>query len=300
MPDLALLTADPASDRTDPAILTLARKAHHTLEPLHILVYFAPEGAAVYAELGVEGGMRPYFASRSAPLGRTSPEVVISTFYNFAPWTVRKAIPAVWDVTTPEQVLAARLRVIDAAMCRILGDEVLTSAEMKEAADLASQAAEVIRDERAGRPLYAAHAALPWPDEPHLRLWHAQTLLREHRGDGHVAALLHARLDPCEALVSHVPLGQGLPLGIVRASRGWSDEQWAAAQQRLRDRGLLDADGNYTAAGRTQREQIEGLTDRAAAAPWQHLGPERTTRLRDLARPWSKAIIADIFGGSDR
>ena|SRR5579875_3446236 len=296
MPDLALLTADPASDPADPATLTLARKAHRTLEPVHTLVYFAPEGADIYAELGVKGGMRPYFASRSAALGRTSAEVVIGTFYNFAPWTVRKAVPAVWDVTTPEQVLRARLRVVDTALRRILGDEVVASPEMKEAADLASQAAEVIKDDVCGRPLFAAHAALAWPDEPHLRLWHAQTLLREHRGDGHIAALLLARLDGCEALVSYTPLGEGLPLEILRPTRGWSDEEWAAAQQRLRERGLLDADGNHTAAGRTQREQIEGLTDRAAAAPWRHLGTERATRLRDLVRPWSKAITADVFG----
>ena len=300
MVDLALLTADPACDSADPAALTLARKAHHTLEPIHTLVYFAREGGDVYAELGVSGGMRPYFASRSAALGRTTAEVVIATFYNFAPWTVRKAIPSVWDVTTPEQIGQARLRVVDAAMRRVLGDDVVTSAEMKEAADLAYEAATVIGDDTSGRPLFAAHAALPWPDEPHLRLWHAQTLLREHRGDGHIAALLLAGLDGCEALVSYVPLGEGLPLPLLRASRGWSDEEWSAAQQRLRDRGLLDADGNHTAAGRTQREQIEGLTDRAAVAPWEQLGAERTNRLRDLVRPWSKAITADVFGGSGK
>lgn len=297
MPDLALITADPAAAPAAAAAETLARKAHHTLEPIHTLVYFAREGGEIYGELGVKGGMRPYFASRSAPLGVVPAEVVIGTFYNFAPWSVRKAIPGVWEATTPEQVVQARLRVVDAAIRRILGDETLDGPEMKEAADLAQEAAEVIRGDVVGRPLFAAHAALPWPEQAHLRLWHAQTLLREHRGDGHIAALVLAGLDGCEALVSYVPLGQGLPLDILRATRGWSDEEWAAAQQRLRDRGLLDAEGDYTAAGRTQREQIEALTDRASAAPWAHLGAERTTRLRDLVRPWSKAITADVFGG---
>jgi hypothetical protein len=298
MPDLALLTADPAAGGHDPATLTLARKAYRTLEPIHTLVYFAREGGEIYAELGITGGMRPYFASRSAALGVVPPEVVIATFYNFAPWTIRKAIPSVWEAAAPDQVIAARLRVVDTAMRRILGTEVLESPEMKEAADLAFAAAQVVQSDVTGRPLFAGHAGLAWPDEPHLRLWHAQTLFREHRGDGHVAALLLAGLDGCEALVSYVPLGQGLPLDILRATRGWSDEEWAAAGERLRDRGLLDADGNHTAAGRAQREQIEALTDRAAAAPWAELGAERTTRLRELVRPWSKAITADVFGGA--
>lgn len=296
MPDLSLITADPAADPADPATLILARKAHGTLEPFHTLVYFAREGAEIYGRLGVKGGMRPYFASRSAPLGVVPPEVVIGTFYNFAPWTVRKAIPTVWEVTTPEAVLAARLEVVDTALRRIIGDAAIDSPEMAEAADLAQEAAEVIAGDVVGRPLYAAHAALTWPHEPHLRLWHAQTLLREHRGDGHVAALVLAGLDGCEALVSYVPLGQGLPLDMLRATRGWSDEEWDAAKRRLAGRGLLDAEGGYTAAGRTQREQIENLTDRAAAEPWAQLGAERTARLRDLVRPWSKAITADVFG----
>jgi hypothetical protein len=304
MTDAGPLTADPAltaaSAEADgaPDAAALARKAHGTLEPVHIAVYFAREAPEVYAAAGLKGSMRSYFASRSAAMGRVPAEVVIATFYNFCPRAVRKAIPAVWDVTSPERILAARLEVADAALRRILGETVVGSTEMATAAALAREAAEALGD-GLGRPLYAAHAALPWPEAAHLQLWHAQTLLREHRGDGHVAALVLADLDGAEALASYVPLGKGLPEAVLQATRGWEPDEWEAARERLRARGLLAADGTLTAAGRAQREQIETLTDRAAAAPWAQLGAERTTRLRDLVRPWSRAITEDLFGGAN-
>ena len=165
---------------------------------------------------------------------------------------------------------------------------------MAEAAALARDATTAL--DPLGRPLYAAHSALPWPDAPHLELFHAQTLLREHRGDAHVAALLLAGLPGIEALVAYVPLGQGIPEEILRKSRGWDDEQWSAAQGRLRERGLLNDDNQLTEAGQEQRQSIEDQTDTAAAAPWAHLGEDKTTRLRDLARPWSKTISQQLFG----
>src|SRR5947209_6698022 len=194
----------------------LPRQAHRALEPLHTLVYFVPEGAERYAALGVTGGMRGYFASRSAPLGIVPPEVVVATFYNFAPTQVAKAIPSVWEVTTPEQVLAARLDTVDAAMTRLLGDD-LRSEAMAEAAALAREAAEAAATTGiVGRALFAAHASLPWPDAPHLQLWHAATLLREHRGDGHIAALVLAGLSGAEAAVTYTATGRSMPEALLR------------------------------------------------------------------------------------
>ncbi len=301
MTDHGMITADPATDPsfTDPVAAeapTLARKAHGTLEPIHTLVYFAPEADQIYRAVGLKGGRRQYFASRSAAMGRVAPAVVTATFYNFSPALIGEAIPSAWEVTTPEQLLAARLEVADATLSRILGDDVVRSDDMTEAAALAREACDAI-EWGVGRPLYAAHAALPWPEPAHLQLWHAQTLLREHRGDGHIAALVLAGLDPVEALVSYVPLGKGLPESLLKATRGWEEADWDAARERLRHRGLLDQGNDYTAAGRAQREQIEHQTDVAASAPWAHLGPEGTARLRDLVRPWSKAVTADLFGG---
>src|SRR5436305_14616553 len=120
-------------------ITELARKAHRYLEPLHTLVYFVPENSERYQELGIKGGMRGYFASRSAPLGVVPAEVVIATFYNFAPALVRKSIPAVWDDATPEAVLDARLKAADESLTRLLGD-VVHSDELAEAATLAREA----------------------------------------------------------------------------------------------------------------------------------------------------------------
>jgi hypothetical protein len=269
------------------------RATHRVLEPVHTLVYFVPEGADRYAAAGVKGSMRSYFGSRSAPMGKAPAELVISTFYNFAPAAVRKAIPSVWDASTPEALLEARLDIVDAAMRRMLGDEIDSEA-MAEAAELArdaTTAADIV-----GRPLFAAHAALPWPETPHLQLWHAATLLREHRGDGHIAALMLAGLSGPEAVVSYVATGGAMPEDLMRATRGYAEDEWAATKQQLRDKGLFTADGTFTEAGQAQRDQIEVQTDAAAAAPYEHLGAEKTERLRELVRPWARSITKQIFG----
>ena len=176
----------------------LAHKMWRTLEPYHGIIYFTPHAPVVYAELGIEG-RDGYFASRAAPLGPVSAEVVIATFYNFFPGLVRHAIPAVWEKASPADILAARLAAADLALREILGDAV-DGNEVAQAAVLAERVARAAS--LAGRPLFAAHAALPWPDPPHLALWHAISLLREFRGDGHIAALVTACLDPCEALIT--------------------------------------------------------------------------------------------------
>src|ERR1039458_2739083 len=169
----------------------LARKMWRTLEPYHGIIYFTPHAAAAYAQLGIEG-RDGYFASRAAPLGPVSAEVVIATFYNFHPGLVRHAIPGAWEKASPAQILEARLAAADLALREILGDRI-ESDEVVRAAMLAEGAAPAAPI--AGRPLFAAHAALAWPDPPHLALWHAITLLREFRGDGHIAALVTA-VDP--------------------------------------------------------------------------------------------------------
>src|SRR3954449_6763094 len=238
-----------------------ARAAHRYLEPLHTLVYFVPEGGERYAALGIKGGMRGYFASRSAPFGQVPAEVVIATFYNFAPAQVRNAIPSVWEVTTPEAVLDARLDGADAALRRMLSDAV-DSDEMRRAAALAHEATTAL--DVVGRPLYAAHAALPWPQPAHLQLWHAATLLREHRGDGHIAALVLAGLSGLDASITYVATGKGMSEDLQRQTRGYSEDEWAAAKQRLVDDGLLDATGALSDLGQTLRDGIEAQTDAAA------------------------------------
>ena len=164
----------------------------------------------------------------------------------------------------------------------------------RSAADLAREAADACTPE--GRPLYAGHASLPWPDAPHLALWHAISLLREFRGDGHVACLLVEGLDGCEALVVHGASGEGAP-SVLQTSRAWPDDEWAAASARLRGRGWIDEAGSLTPVGLEVRQRIEDRTDALAVAPWAALGEDGCERLRALVRPWSKAIVASgTFG----
>ena len=141
-------------------------------------------------------------------------------------------------------------------------------------AELTREAAAACRPE--GRPLYAGHADLDWPDAPHLVMWHALSLLREHRGDGHICALVGAELSGLEALVTHTATGQGFVTEFAQASRGWSDEEWKGAVEALTARGLLGADGALTPAGDALRAHVEEETDRLDADPWRHLGDEGT------------------------
>jgi hypothetical protein len=274
----------------------LPRAAHKVLEPLHTMVYFVPESGERYTAAGIKGGRRGYFASRSAALGVVPAEVVISTFYNFSPALVRKAIPSCWKGSTPEAVTAARYDAVDAAWTRLLGEAELKSDEMGEAAAIAREACGAIADEIVGRPLYAGHASLPWPEPEHLQLWHAATLLREHRGDGHIAALVLARLSGLEAAVSYSSLSHGLPEALLRDTRGYSEEEWEQTKVELQRQGIFTDDNQFTDQGRRQREEIEVQTDIAAATPYDALGEQRTQRLIELVRPWARSISKQIFG----
>ena len=270
----------------------MARKMWRTLEPYHGLIYFAPEATEAYEALGVTG-FDGYFASRAAALGAVPAEVVIATFFNFNPDVVRRAIPAAWEKATPAQLLAARLDAADRALRRAIGDD-LDTAEVGRAAELARVAAEACR--APGRPLYAAHASLPWPEPSHLALWHAVTLLREFRGDGHLAALVDAGLDGIDALVVHAASGE-VPRAALQTSRGWSDAAWHASVEGLRNRGLVDEAGAFTQAGAALRQHIEDRTDVMAMAPWEALGEAGCDELRALVRPLSKAIVGSgTFG----
>ena len=172
-------------------------------------------------------------------MGPVTAEVVVATFYNFEPALVHASIPEAWSLATPTRVLAARLDAVDRALRRAWGDDVVGSAELAEAAELARTAALTASEHPEGRPLFAGHAALPWPAEPHLVLWHAQALLREFRGDGHVALLVGEDLSGVEALVVHEATGE-IPAPVLRLSRAWPDDEWAAAVERLQVRGLVE------------------------------------------------------------
>jgi len=273
-------------------LASMARRMWWALEPFHAMVYFAPEARAAFDDAGLKGGWMGYFASRSAPMGPVPAEVVVATFYNFHPRLVHRAIPDAWTLSSPERVLAARSAAAGATLERLLGPAA-GSAELAAAARLARRATEGC--DPIGRPLYAGHASLPWPDEPHLVLWHAATLLREFRGDGHVAALLGAGVDGCEAHVLVAATGK-IPAELLRGARGWSEAEWSAAVERLRARGWVAGDGTLTEQGRATRADVEARTDELAMAPWRHLGPDGCERLAALvAAPRARIVEGGSF-----
>jgi len=266
----------------------MSRLLWQVLEPYHAVVYFSPEAKPAYAEAGLKGGWMGYFASRSAAFGPASADVVIATFYNFHPDMVRRAIPDAWTLSSPERVLAARTAVADATLRRLLGDGVVSD-EIDEAAALAREAADSC--DAAGRPLFAAHRSLGWPKDPHMELWHAATLLREHRGDGHVASLLAEGIDGCEAHVLAAAAGT-VDAASQRSFRGWSEAEWDAAEERLHDRGYIDREGNLTDPGRALRELVEDRTDRLALAPFAAIGSAKAERLEELMMHASTTIAS--------
>lgn len=282
---------------TDTSLAALARKTHRTLEPTHAFIYFAPAAIERYRALGLKGGRMPYFASRSAAFGEASAEVVIATFYNFAPSAIRRAIPDAWRLAAPADVLAARYLAVDDVLRPLIGTTIAAE-DLAEAATLAREAATTL--DPAGRALFAAHASLPWPDpaEPHLVLWHALTLLREWRGDAHVALLLGEGIGGCEALVLHTLCG-GPDAQVLQATRGWSDAEWSAAVDRLVESGWV-YDGSATPAGVALRERVERRTDELDAAAWTALGVQRTERLRALVRPLSVELAPQMAAMANR
>ncbi|SET33831.1 SCO6745 family protein [Geodermatophilus poikilotrophus] len=266
-------------------------RAHRAVEPLHNHVYFSPEQDEYLTAVGLRPGRMCYFAGRAAAMGAVGPGTVVATFSNFAPALVTRHVPRAWTLAAPEQVLAARLDGARASLTRLLGGpEAAAAPEVAELAGLLREACTVLTPE--GRPLYAAHADQPWPDEPVLSLWHGATLLREHRGDGHVACLLRSGMSGVEALVTHTWTGRGFTEAAARATRGWSEEEWAAASERLAARGLL-TDGGLTDEGRRLRAEVEAGTDELSAAPWAHLGAERTARVVELGRALSSRLVAN-------
>jgi hypothetical protein len=254
-----------------------ARHLWWRLEPLHAGVYFAPESKAAFEQAGFKGYWMGYFATRSAPFGEASAELVLATFYNFNEPMVRRAIPDAWRFSTPQRALDVRLELADLTLRRTL--RYLDSESVVEASKVAEAIARAARPE--GRPLFAANAALPWPSEPHRRLWHAATLLREHRGDGHVALLQTEEIDGCEAHVISAAAGVIDP-ATQKKYRGWSDAEWNAAAERLRARGLLDEKGAFTKVGGALKDRIEVRTDELALAPYESVGDEPCAHLQKM------------------
>lgn len=273
-----------------------ARLMWTLFEPIHAVIYFAPEARSAFEQAGLRGFWRGYFAGRAAPLGTASAAVVGASFFNFAPAMVARAIPGVWKLISAEDALRTRLMgACDALGSLLAGRE----AEAAAAADLLWRAISDL--DCAGRVLAAANLALPVPaggptDDSGsaglARLWQAATVLREHRGDGHFAALAAADIDGCEALV--LRCGLDLRREDLQPTRGWTDEQWEDARGRLTGRGWAGPGGELTSAGRDAHAAVEQATDRTAYRPWARLGAEATTELATMLTPLALACASVI------
>ena len=260
----------------------VARRFFELTEPISLVNFFSPEPNDSMAALGFTGYWDGYFAGRSAPLGRVPAEVVHAAFYNFAEGEVARHIPKVWNRTTPEAAHAARERGCVAALRRILGDLVETP-DLARAAELLAKASTSAPTE--GRVMYAALRSLPVPEEPVARLWHAANMLREHRGDGHIAALVSERVGGTEAHVLNALASDIYPAESFGRIHHLPEARLAEVMDGLRDRGLVDADGRFTDAGRATKGRIESLTDALAAAPYAGLEPHERDQLMALLEP---------------
>ena len=266
-----------------------ARRMYGLVEPIGLIPYAAGEPAEALLALGLRNYWDTYFAGRAAPLGRDVPAgVVHAIFYNFAPGEAARHIPRVWDLITPEAALAARDRGCVAALRRMLGD-LAGNPSVARAADLAVKAATRPRTE--GRPLYAALRTLPAPEQPLARLWYAGNLLREHRGDGHVVALIANGIGGTEAHVL-LALSQGMPAEKFGRVAHLPRVQLAAVVDGMRDRGLIGADGWLTADGRAVKARIEALTDDLAAPAYDALEPSELAQLIADLEPIAAAMNA--------
>ena len=269
-------------------MIPTARFLWQRLEPYHGLIYFVPEADQRDTALCLDPGMMGYFASRSAAMGPVPAEVVVATFYNFEPGRVRSLVPQAWPRTTAAALWDARLAAADAALTRLFGAR-LAQPDIAAAADLLRTLVDACSPE--GRPLFAGHLAQAWPSQAHLALWFGITLLREFRGDGHVAALTVEAISGIEALVLHGATG-AVPPAVLQATRGWTDDAWATAVKRLQRRGWLDDDGALTATGRQRRARVEQYTDELAAAPWARLGEAQVSSLAALGKELAATIVA--------
>ena len=260
----------------------VARRMFDLTEPIALVNFFADEPNEAMADLGFSGYWDGYFAGRSAPLGRVPAEVVDAAFYNFGPGEAARHIPKVWGTTTPEAAHEARQRGCIAGLVRILG-ELVSTPGLSRAADLLTRAAVGAPVE--GRVMYAALRALPVPDEPLARLWHAANMLREHRGDGHVVALVAEQVDRTECHVL-LALDSGIhPPETFGRIHHLPKPYLASVMARLRERGIVDDTGHLTEAGRATKDRIEAMTDALAEAPYAALSPSELDELTTLLEP---------------
>ncbi|TSD63713.1 SCO6745 family protein [Aeromicrobium piscarium] len=251
-----------------------------SVEALHAPVYFAADATDRYTEIGLAGFWMGYTASRSAALGTPSPELVTALFHGFSPTRIRRALPDAWSRAAPAEILRTRRAIAHDALAPLLAADDTVEHVARQLTAMLDGA------DWAGKPLAAAHAALPVPEDLLDRLWHAATVWREYRGDCHVAVLTTAGLGGAAA--NRLAQAAGLVPSTQQAARGWDDDAWSEGGENLRQRGWLTPEGVLTDSGRAARTQLENATDRICANGLDHQATARaltvTAALTRLAR----------------
>jgi helix-turn-helix protein len=263
-----------------------ARRLFDRFEPIHAVTYFTPEARSAFDAAGFRGYWMGYFAGRSAPLGRVPTEVVTAIFYNFAPSHVARALPDAWQFGSPGDALRARETSAVTALqrCGVTADD--STATAARLLEKAARSAPID-----GRALFAANLALPWPDEPVAKLWHATTLLREQRGDGHVALLASAGISGRECNVLH-SVADRVPREFIARSRQYDEDEWLACVTRLVARGVLDQTGALTDEGSALKRDLEHTTDRLALAAFDALDDDELELLFRTLTPVTRKVLS--------
>ena len=266
----------------------MARRMFELIEPIGVIPYSADEPNDTMFALGFTNYWDTYFAGRAAPLGTVPAEVVDALFYNFAPGEAARHIPNVWRTTTPELAIAARQLGCTKALRRILGDRI-DSPAFPRAVELLMNAATSAPFE--GRPMYAALRAIPTPEDMVTRLFHAASLLREHRGDGHIVALMAEGVGGLEAHALFA-LDMDMPPEKFGRIHYLPAAQLATVTEGMRERGLIRADGRLSEQGRAVKRRIESLTDDLAAKPYEILEPSELNELITILEPLATLLHA--------
>jgi hypothetical protein len=261
------------------------RELWSRLEPLHAVTYFTEECRRAGRDAGMAGFWMSYFAQRASPMGPVPAAVVEATFFNFHPDMVRRAVPEAWRRAEPADLVSIRRTAAAAALRRLVPAVEAAAERLVPALRRVIDAAD-----GSGRPLFSANRAVAPAGDPVAALWECCTCLREHRGDGHVAALCAAGIDGCEA---HVLLSavEGVPASLLQEARGWSEQDWADAVHRLGRRHLM-AGTDPTTAGRVRRHEVEATTDELAGRPYRVLGDAELVSVGELLAPLARAVVA--------
>jgi hypothetical protein len=268
-----------------------ARRLRDAIEPIATICYWSEPAYDAYAALGLDF-LQGYVWSRGCVLGEPDGGVVAAAFGVFEPGLIGQLYDAARAAAALADIRAAREAGAVTALRTVLGGTELGGTVLGAPERVAEVTGALRRGveaaDTAGRALFAGLAGLPWPADELGQLWHACAMLRELRGDSHLAACVAAGLTGLEANIL-TELQVGWPLHSYTATRGWPPDAMNVATASLQERGLI-ADEALTGAGASLRADIEEATDQQLAPARDAIGPALQDILPAL-QEWSRRIV---------